>query len=286
MKKTLVAAVALAALCASGAAKWKNLNDKAHISGDKLTEADLLGKAVFVYYWDCAETTSVKLLPEVEKVWKAFQTKKFQVVGNYVGAKEDEKVKAAIQKNKVTFPVYYNFSLDPDPKVGFQKAPFFNVVNHRGVSVLGKASVKEATEAAVEAVGSIGMPISLCGDVDFKKFKGMAGQLKLGKNVSNIVKALEKKKADKDPNVVSEAQEILSAIERAMDDEVRHRALQRGRSRGGDEAHPALHEDVAKGRGRRGLQGVHARTEEEGGRNGEGGEGQGQVQGQRQGQGI
>ena len=218
MKKTLVVAVALAALCASGAAKWKNLNDKAYVSGDKLTDADLLGKAVLVYYWDCDEDKSVKLLPEVEKVWKSFQTKKFQVVGNYVGKKNDEKVKAAIHKNKVTFPVYYNFSLDPDPKVGFQKAPFFNVINHRGTSVYGGAGVKAGTEQIVEAIGSIGMPISLCGDVEFKKFKGMAGQLKLGKNVSNIVKALEKKKSDKDPNVAGEAQEILSAIERAMDD--------------------------------------------------------------------
>ena len=218
MKNTLFAAVVLAALCASGAAKWKNLNDKAYISGDKLTEEDLLGKAVLVYYWDCAEEKSVKLLPEIEKVWNSFKTKKFQVVGNYIGAKDDEKVKAAIHKNKVTFPVYYKFSLDPDPKVGFQPAPFFNVVNHRGVSVLGKGSVKEAIEAAVEAMGSIGMPISLCGDVEFKKFKGMAGQLKLGKNVSSLVKALEKKKSDKDPNVAGEAQEILSAIERAMDE--------------------------------------------------------------------
>ena len=218
MKKTLVVAVALAALCASGAAKWKNLNDKAYVSGDKLTDADLLGKAVLVYYWDCDEDKSVKLLPEVEKVWKSFQTKKFQVVGNYVGKKNDEKVKAAIQKNKVTFPVYYNFSLDPDPKVGFQKALFFNVINHRGTSVYGGAGVKAGTEQVVEVIGSIGMPISLCGDVEFKKFKGMAGQLKLGKNVSNIVKALEKKKSDKDPNVAGEAQEILSAIERAMDD--------------------------------------------------------------------
>ena len=218
MKKTLVVAVALAALCASGAAKWKNLNDKSHVSGDKLTDADLLGKAVLVYYWDCDEDKSVKLLPEVEKVWKSFQTKKFQVVGNYVGTKNDEKVKAAIQKNKVTFPVYYNFSLDPDPKVGFQKAPFFNVINHRGTSVYGGAGVKAGTEQIVEAIGSIGMPISLCGDVEFKKFKGMAGQLKLGKNVSNIVKALEKKKSDKDPNVAGEAQEILSAVERAMDE--------------------------------------------------------------------
>ena len=188
-KKTIIAAACVvAALFANGAAKWKNLDDKFHVSGPKLTEADLLGKAVLVYYWDASEETSIKYLPEVEKVWNSFKTKKFQVVGNYVGTKNDEKVKELVQKNKVTFPVYYNFSLDPDPKVGFQKAPFFNVVSHRGVSVLGKAGVKEAIEAAVEAMGAIGMPVSLCGDVEFKKFKGMAGQLKLGKNLTNILK--------------------------------------------------------------------------------------------------
>ena len=217
-KAAIVAVCALSALFASGAAKWKNLDDKSHISGPKLTETDLLGKVVLVFYWDLSLEASVKYLPEVEKVWSSFKTKKFQVVGNYVGSKNDEKVKEAIQKNKVTFPVYYNFSLDPDPKVGHQKAPFFNVVSHRGVSVLGKASVKEAIESAVEAMGAIGMPISLCGDVEFKKFKGMAGQLKLGKNLTNVIKTLEKKKADKDPNVASEASEIISAVENAKDD--------------------------------------------------------------------
>jgi hypothetical protein len=217
-KTIVVAACALAALFANGAAKWKNLDDKAHVSGPKLTEADLLGKAVLVYYWDVAEADSLKYLPEVEKVWSSFKTKKFQVVGNYVGTKNDEKVKEAVQKNKVTFPVYYNFSLDPDPKVGFQKAPFFNVINHRGVSVYGGAGVKDGTEKIVDAIGAIGMPISLCGDVDLKKFKALAGQLKLGKNLTNVIKQLEKKKADKDINVASEAQELLSAVESAKDD--------------------------------------------------------------------
>lgn len=217
-KTVVVAACALSALFASGAAKWKNLDDKFHVSGPKLTEADLLGKAVLVYYWDASKEASVKYLPEVEKVWNSFKTKKFQVVGNYVGTKNDEKVKELVQKNKVTFPVYYNFSLDPNPAFGSAAAPYFNVVNHRGVSVLGKASAKEAIEAAVEAMGAIGMPISLCGDVEFKKFKGMAGQLKLGKNLTNILKTLEKKKADKDPNVSSEASEIILAVESAKDD--------------------------------------------------------------------
>jgi len=217
-KAAVVAVCALSALFASGAAKWKNLDDKSHVSGPKLTETDLLGKVVLVYYWDLSEETSVKYLPEVEKVWSSFKTKKFQVVGNYVGAKSDEKVKEAIQKNKVTFPVYYNFSLDPDPKVGFQKAPFFNVVSHRGVSVYGGAGIKDGTEKIVDTVSSIGMPISLCGDVTFKKFKSLEKQLALGKNVSSVIKNLEKQLKSKDSNIVAEAQEIISAIDKAKDD--------------------------------------------------------------------
>ena len=218
-KKTIVvAACALAALFANGAAKWKNLDDKSHVSGPKLTETDLLGKAVLVYYWDLSEETSVKYLPEVEKVWSSFKTKKFQLVGNYIGTKNDEKVKEAIQKSKVTFPVYYNFSLDPDPKVGHQKAPYFNVVSHRGVSIWGGAGIKGGTENIVDAIGAIGMPISLVGDVTFKKFKSLEKQLALGKNVSSVVKNLEKQLKSKDSNVVAEAQEIISAIDSAKDD--------------------------------------------------------------------
>ena len=217
-KTIVVAACALSALFANGAATWKNLDDNSHASGPKLTEADLIGKAVLVYYWDASNEDSVKYLSEVEKVWSAFKTKKFQVVGNYVGAKNDEKVKEAVQKHKVTFPVYYKFSLDPDPCHAAGRTPYFSVVNHRGTGVYNGEGFKVGTEKIVNAISSIGMPIALCGDVELKKLKGMAGQLKLGKNITNAMKALEKKKSDKDPDVASEATELISAIESAKSD--------------------------------------------------------------------
>ena len=37
MKKTIILLCAIAAFCASGAVKMKNLNDKMHLSGDKIT---------------------------------------------------------------------------------------------------------------------------------------------------------------------------------------------------------------------------------------------------------
>jgi len=218
MKKTLMSLCAIAALCALGAPRWKNLDEKSHLFGEQIADADLLGRVVLVYYWDASEENSIKLLPEVEKVWSSFKTKKFRVVGNYVGKEDAAKVKSIAEKHKVTFPVYGRFTLDPDPKPGWGKAPFFCVVNHRGTALYTGGGSKEATEKVVEAISSIGTPVSMCGDVEFKKFKGLAGQLKLGKNVTNVIKTLEKKKADKDPNVASEAQDILSAIDEAKED--------------------------------------------------------------------
>ena len=218
-RKTIVAAAcAVAALFANGAAKWKNLDDAAHLTGPKLADVDLLGRAVLVYYWDASEADSVKYLAEVEKVWSSFKTKKFQVVGSYQGVKDAAKVKEIVDKNKVTFPVYHKFSLDPDPKPGFSKTPYFNVVNHRGIGVYNGSGIKEGTEKIVDSVSAIGMPISLVGDVTFKKFKSLEKQLALGKNVSSIVKNLEKQLKSKDSNVVAEAQEIISAIDSAKDD--------------------------------------------------------------------
>ena len=91
-------------------------------------------------------------------------------------------------------------------------------MNHRGTGVYNGVGLKDGIEKIVNAISAIGMPIGLCDDVEFKKFKGMAGQLKLGKNITNALKALEKKRSDKDPNVASEASEIISAIESAKSD--------------------------------------------------------------------
>jgi len=218
MKRTLIALCAFAALCAGGATKWKNLDDKSHLAGGKTSETDLLGKAVMVFYWDVAKQGSTDYLPNVEKVWSSFKTKKFRVLGNHIGEKNADKVKAALAKGKVTFPVYQNATVDPDPKPGWQEPPYFLVLNHRGTVVYSGAGEKDAIEKAVDAMSSIGMPITLCEDVTFKKFKGLAKQIKLGKNLTSVVKKLEKATEGRDSSAAAEAQEILAAIDGAKDD--------------------------------------------------------------------
>ena len=216
MKEALFALCALACVAASGAAKWKNLDDKSYVSGPKLAEEDLLGKVVFVYFWDNADEKSVDMLKDVEKTWNSFKAKPFVLVGTYVGTSA-EKAKEAVEKNKLTFPVYRN--LTPDPPPTRSKTPFFCILDHRGTAVYTNNGLKPATEAASLAITErLGTP-SLCKDVAFKKYKPLEKQLVLGKNIASIVKTLTKdvQKA-KDPAVASETQEILSAIDSAKDD--------------------------------------------------------------------
>lgn len=67
MKRIIAAICLTAALGADGAAKWRNLDDKAHIAGEKLTESDLRGRVVLVYYWAVSQeyAKSMPLLDEL-----------------------------------------------------------------------------------------------------------------------------------------------------------------------------------------------------------------------------
>ena len=213
----LIAGALAAALCAEGAVAWKNLDDASHLTGGKIAPSDLAGKVVLVYSWDLEKQESVDLLKNVEKTWGAFKTKKFMVVGSYVGAADVAKARAAA-KSRTSFPVYHLADLDPSPRPKRGKPPFFCVVNQRGRVVYAAKSEKEATAALVDAIGAIGTPVNLCGDVTFRKFKSLEKQIALGRNVSSIVAKLEKESKSKDADAASEAREILAAVESAKGD--------------------------------------------------------------------
>lgn len=214
-KGTLAVICLFAALCASGSAKWKNLDDKSHIAGEKLSTSDLVGQVVLIYNWEVSHEVSVRVLGDIEKTWNSFKTKKFKVIGSYIGVRNeavDAKIKEALAKYNVTFPVYHHFSLDPPSPGG---PAFVCVVNHRGMCVFNAPNARQGAEAAGKAISAIGMPINLCADVTFKKFKSLETQFVLGKNITSLVKKLEKATKSKDTEIASEAQSIISAIDSA-----------------------------------------------------------------------
>ncbi len=201
------------------ATHWKNLTDKAWISGEKYTEADLYGRVVCVFYWNPSFNSIEGVLPRVEELWQAYKSKPCVFVSSVSGDKEE--VKKLIKQFKITFPVYAGLdTADATSGTTFG----FLVLNQRGKVLYGNASDRAATEALVNALGEVGKPFTLLGDIEFgkkSKYRSFEKALVLGKPTKNIIKKLKadikkaeaKSATDAVREQASEAESILSAID-------------------------------------------------------------------------
>lgn len=224
MKKILMLTVAVAALAAE-AVSWKGLTDANWYSGPKIAETDLAGKVVMVDKWGVNCPPCRALLPKMEEVWKSFKNKNFVLLGSHCQGRKEAQVQELVKANRLTFPIYDWAGLaEGEPQS--RGIPFLYVVNHRGKVVYSGHNHNAAMEAAQEAILALDLPPTLLGDVVLEKrspYKPLEKQLVLGRNISSIVKKLEKdvknaqkrtaKQSDRDNAEI--ASKILSAIEDA-----------------------------------------------------------------------
>lgn len=224
MKKVLLLTVVSVALSVN-AVSWKGLGESNWYAGPKITEADLAGKVVMVDKWGVFCPPCRALLPKMQEVWQSFKGKNFVLIGGHCQGRQDAKVQALVKANKLTFPIYEGAGL-AENEPSFKGIPFLYVVNHRGKVVYSGHNHNMAMQAAQEAILALALPPTLLGDVVLDKrspYKPLEKQLVLGKNISSVVKRLEKdvknaekrtaKQADKDNAEV--AAKILAAIEEA-----------------------------------------------------------------------
>ena len=224
MKKVLMLTVSFAVLAAN-AVSWKGIGESNWYSGPKITEADLEGKVVMVDKWGVFCPPCRALLPKMQDVWQSFKGKNFMLIGGHCQGRKDSEVQALVKANKLTFPIYEGAGLAVN-EPSFRGIPFLYVVDHRGKIVYQGHNHNMAIEAAQAAILALDLPPTLLGDVVIEKgspYKSLEKQLILGKNVTSIVKKLEKdvksaekrsaKPADKDNAEV--ASRILAAIEEA-----------------------------------------------------------------------
>ena len=224
MKKILVLFAAIATLGAN-AVSWKGLDESNWYSGPKITEADLAGKVVMVDKWGVFCPPCRALLPKMQEIWKSFKGKNFILLGSHCQGRKEAEVQNLIKANKLTFPIYDWAGLaEGEPRSS--GIPFLYVVDHRGKVVYSGHNHNMALEAAQAAILALDLPPTLLGDVVLEKnspYKSLEKLLVLGKNISSVVKKLEKdvknaekrsaKQADKDNAEV--ASRILAAIEEA-----------------------------------------------------------------------
>lgn len=217
--KTLILAGMMAVAAVANAGMWEGIADENYVGGLKITERDLLGKVVLLFVMNANEETE-KAAPRMQELYKSLDNKRFCVLGSWAG--EKEKAATELPKLKTTFPVYKGAKLASDTAKRESGAAV--VISQYG-KVLAATTMhggfnKDHEQILVEAITMVGAPPNIIPGITLEKYKSLKTSLKLGKNLKNVIKTLEKDvaKADKktatamDKAKAEEASSILSAI--------------------------------------------------------------------------
>jgi thiol-disulfide isomerase/thioredoxin len=221
--KVLIFAAATAAAAALAGAEWRGLDDEHHLSGPKLTPADLAGKVVFVDEWGIHCPPCRRLLPQLEKYHESFSHKPFVLIGSHRQNGSPEDVRKVLAEANVRYPVYSGFGLaagEPDNGGGI---PFMYVVDRGGRVVYSGRDDKAAIEAAINAFSGAIVPESLVAGVALKKYKPLEKKFVLGKNIKSDLKKIQKDADAKNSPYAAEARNVLAAVAAAktkVEDEI------------------------------------------------------------------
>lgn len=211
-------AVALAAVFAATAAsaiEWRNLDDANWVSGPKLTPESLEGKVILVDEWGVNCPPCRALLPRIEDIWQSFRTKGLVVIGSHRQGDQRERILELRAENKLSYPIYLNAGIVDEPSNG-GGIPFMYVIDARGKIVYSGRGEREATAAIVNAITEMPDPNSLLGGLELRKFKAMAKDFVLGKNVESKIASLTAT-AKKDSAEGKEAAAMLKALEESKE---------------------------------------------------------------------
>lgn len=217
--RKIIAGLVMAVAAVANAGMWEGIADENYVGGLKITERDLLGKVVLLFVMNANEETE-KAAPRMQELYKSLDNKRFCVLGSWAGDKE--KAAAELPKLKTTFPVFMGAKLASDTTKRESGAAV--VISQYG-KVLAATTMhggfnKDHEQILVESITMVGAPPNIIPGVTLEKYKSLKTSLKLGKNLKNVIKTLEKDvaKADKktatamDKAKAEEASSILSAI--------------------------------------------------------------------------
>lgn len=210
--RSLAAAMAVAfAAAAANGVEWRNLDAANWVSGPKLTPESLEGKVILVDEWGVNCPPCRELLPRIEQIWQSFRSKGLVVIGSHRQGNEGKRILELRAEHKLSYPIYINAGISGEPSNG-GGIPFMYVINAVGEVVYSGRDERAATAAIVNALTDMPDMNSLIGSMTLVKFKAMAKDLVLGKNVESKLSGL-KSAAKKTTDEGKEAAEIISALE-------------------------------------------------------------------------
>jgi thiol-disulfide isomerase/thioredoxin len=199
----------------SFAVDWVGLEDSNHISGPKITADDLRGKIVLVDLWGVNCPPCLKLLPELASYSKSFSHKPFVLIGSHCQNADFDEIRNVASRAGVRYSIYQNLHSSVEPDNG-GTIPFFYVLNRSGNVIYSGRDLKAAIEEAVTAFSSIGIiPENLVSQVQLRKYKTISKRFTLGKNISAVMRKVEKDKTHKNKEIADEANRISESVSRA-----------------------------------------------------------------------
>ena len=140
------------------AVEWKNVDAGHYLGGRKASSGYLQGKVVLVDRWGAKCPPCRALLPRLEELWQSFKTKPLVILGAHCqGWGSAEEVKALVEENKLTYPIYEEAGLVAGEPTS-DAIPFLYVVDETGKVVYRGHDERMATQAIVTALTDMEVP--------------------------------------------------------------------------------------------------------------------------------
>ncbi len=193
----------------------RRLTDDAHVSGQKLTHKDLEGKVIFIEFWGLNCPPCRASLPKMQELHSKYGKRgNFIMLGSHCQGRDDESVKALLDKAGATYPVYQHLMVDGMPD--FRTIPRAAIIDHKG-KLVATGALGEVLAELPKVLRDAPVPIpgSLLGSTEIVHNKGVEKKLVLGQNVEPTLQQL-KAKAEMDSDAGREAAAIVKAAESAL----------------------------------------------------------------------
>lgn len=177
----------------------RNLDDKSHLSGPKLTEKDLEGRVVAVEVWGVNCPPCRASLPHIGKLAASYEKdNRVVIIGAHAQGRDDARILELLDKSGCEYPVYQFFGIDGAPSAG--GLPFAYVMNHKGEFVWkgnpysGFKDFESAIAEALKAVPKLPQGSLLVG-LDIQHCKDVAKRLVAGQNAESVLRQLQTRAA-------------------------------------------------------------------------------------------